>query len=42
MALRRTLRFAKAWMNVYQVLACKAENTGAHPRPLTREYVYER
>ena len=34
--------FAKAWMNVYQVLGCKAENTGANPLPLTREYVYER
>jgi cyclopropane-fatty-acyl-phospholipid synthase len=34
--------FAKAWMNVYQVLGCKAESTGAHPLPLTREYLYER
>ena len=32
--------FAKAWMNIYQVLGCKAEN--ANPLPLTREYVYER
>jgi cyclopropane-fatty-acyl-phospholipid synthase len=32
--------FDKAWMNVYQVLGCKAEDTGANPLPLTREYVY--
>jgi cyclopropane-fatty-acyl-phospholipid synthase len=34
--------FARGWMNVYQVLGCKAENTGANPLPLTREYVYDR
>ena len=34
--------FVKARMNVYQVLGCKAENTGANPLPLTREYVYDR
>ena len=33
--------FAKAWMNVYQVPGCKAENAGANPLPLTREYVYD-
>ncbi len=32
--------FAKGWMNVYQVLGCKAENTDARPLPLTREYMY--
>lgn len=34
--------FAKAWMNVYQVLGCKADDTGANPLPLTRKYQYER
>lgn len=34
--------FAKAWMNVYQVLGCKADDTGANPLPLTRKYLYER
>jgi cyclopropane-fatty-acyl-phospholipid synthase len=29
--------FAEAWMNVYQFLGRKAENTGANPLPLTRE-----
>jgi hypothetical protein len=34
--------FAKAWMNVYRVLGCEAENNAADPLPLMREYVYER
>jgi hypothetical protein len=29
-------------MNLYQVLGCKGENTGARPLPLTRDYVYGR
>lgn len=32
--------FARGWMNLYQVLACKAENHAADPLPLTREYMY--
>jgi cyclopropane-fatty-acyl-phospholipid synthase len=31
--------FAKGWMNLYQILGCKAENTEAKPLPLTREYM---
>ena len=34
--------FAQAWMNVYQVLGCKADNAGVSALPLTREYMYER
>ena len=33
--------FANGWMNVYQILACKAGITGGYPLPLTREYMYE-
>jgi len=32
--------FANGWMNVYQVLCAKAENTAGDPLPLTREYMY--
>lgn len=32
--------FSREWINVYQVLACKAKNTAANPLPLTREYMY--
>ncbi len=32
--------FTKGWINVYQVLGCKAANTDARPLPLTREYMY--
>lgn len=32
--------FAHGWVNVYQVLACKASNAEARPLPLTREYMY--
>ena len=32
--------FANGWMNIYQVLACKAKNKEAKPLPLTREYIY--
>jgi len=32
--------FSHSWINVYQVLACKAVNTAADPLPLTREYMY--
>jgi cyclopropane-fatty-acyl-phospholipid synthase len=32
--------FAHGWMNVYQVLACKAKNKEARPLPLTRDYMY--
>jgi hypothetical protein len=38
----RAYNFTKAWVNVYQVLGCKAGDTGASPLPLTREYVYQR
>lgn len=34
--------FAQGWMNLYQILACKAENTGVRPLPLTRDYMYAR
>ena len=34
--------FARGWMNIYQILGCKAENTEAKPLPLTREYIYGR
>lgn len=33
--------FSSGWINVYQLLACKAGITGDHPLPLTREYMYE-
>jgi len=32
--------FFHEWINVYQVLACKAKNTASIPLPLTREYMY--
>ncbi len=32
--------FSHGWINIYQVLACKANNTAALPLPLTREYMY--
>ena len=32
--------FANGWMNLYQLLACKSENAGAKPLPMTREYMY--
>ncbi len=32
--------FANGWINIYQVLACKASNTAAKPLPLTRAYMY--
>jgi len=32
--------FAHEWINIYQVLACKAKKTANIPLPLTREYVY--
>ncbi len=31
--------FANGWMNLYQLLACKSENAGARPLPMTREYM---
>ena len=34
--------FANGWMNQYQLLACKSENAGARPLPMTREYMYRR
>jgi len=34
--------FAKGWMNIYQVLACKAGDKSLNPLPLTREYMYPR
>lgn len=32
--------FANGWMNVYQVLGCKASNTAARPLPMTRDFMY--
>jgi cyclopropane-fatty-acyl-phospholipid synthase len=32
--------FSHEWINIYQVLACKANNTANLPLPLTREYMY--
>lgn len=32
--------FANGWMNIYQLLACKASNAQARPLPLTRDYMY--
>jgi cyclopropane-fatty-acyl-phospholipid synthase len=32
--------FAHGWMNVYQLLACKAGIAGDYPLPLTRDYMY--
>jgi cyclopropane-fatty-acyl-phospholipid synthase len=32
--------FARGWMNVYQVLACRADNPDAGALPLTRDYMY--
>ncbi len=34
--------FAHDWINVYQLLACKAGLTHDHPLPLTRDYLYEK
>ncbi|MGA8862906.1 MAG: cyclopropane-fatty-acyl-phospholipid synthase family protein [Gallionella sp.] len=33
--------FSHDWINIYQVLACKAANIAAEPLPLTREYMYQ-
>jgi cyclopropane-fatty-acyl-phospholipid synthase len=33
--------FAHGWMNVYQLLACKAGLTSGYPLPLTRDYQYD-
>jgi cyclopropane-fatty-acyl-phospholipid synthase len=32
--------FSHEWINIYQVLACKAKNTASIPLPLTREFMY--
>lgn len=32
--------FSHGWINIYQVLACKAKHTASIPLPLTREYMY--
>jgi cyclopropane-fatty-acyl-phospholipid synthase len=32
--------FANGWINIYQLLACKAKNVMAKPLPLTRDYIY--
>lgn len=32
--------FANGWMNLYQILACKADIPHANPLPLTRQYMY--
>jgi cyclopropane-fatty-acyl-phospholipid synthase len=32
--------FAAGWMNLYQVLACRADNTRGIGLPLTRDYMY--
>ena len=32
--------FANGWMNLYQVLCCKAQNTALARQPLTRDYMY--
>lgn len=32
--------FAAGWMNLYQVLACRADNAGGAALPLTRDYMY--
>lgn len=32
--------FSHSWINIYQVLACKAVNTTADPLPMTREFMY--
>jgi cyclopropane-fatty-acyl-phospholipid synthase len=34
--------FANGWMNVYQILCGKAENTAGKALPFTREYMYPR
>ncbi len=34
--------FSHGWINIYQVLACKAGITATHPLPLTRDYMYRR
>ncbi len=34
--------FSHGWINIYQVLACKAGITSTHPLPLTRDYMYRR
>ena len=32
--------FSHGWINIYQILACKAQSAPASPLPLTREYIY--
>jgi cyclopropane-fatty-acyl-phospholipid synthase len=32
--------FAQGWMNIYQVLACKASAPQSNPLPMTRDYMY--
>ncbi len=32
--------FAEGWMNLYQVLACRADNTHGQRLPMTRDYMY--
>lgn len=32
--------FANGWMNLYQVLCSKSENSGMRQQPLTRDYMY--
>ncbi len=32
--------FANGWMNLYQILCCKSQNTALARQPLTRDYMY--
>jgi cyclopropane-fatty-acyl-phospholipid synthase len=32
--------FAEGWINLYQVLACRADNTRGQRMPMTRDYMY--
>ena len=32
--------FSHGWINVYQILACRAQAGAVSPLPLTREYMY--
>ncbi|MDP1673110.1 MAG: class I SAM-dependent methyltransferase, partial [Burkholderiales bacterium] len=32
--------FAEGWINLYQVLACRADNTRGQRVPMTRDYMY--
>jgi cyclopropane-fatty-acyl-phospholipid synthase len=32
--------FGHGWMNIYQLLACKADGPNQNPLPLTRDYMY--